>query len=223
MSTSRGIRNNNPGNIDHNPANKWQGLASPPLERGVKNPRFARFISPEYGIRAIAVLLTTYQDRNGCDTIRKIIGRWAPPTENKTVSYVNIVASAVGVRPDDQIDVHDYSIMRPLVEAIIKHENGNQPYPASKINQALHMAGIAPKGAVEKTVSSTSSKTVQGAVVTGTAGVIAATEQVVSIAKETSSGLAPGSIIGIILMVIILAGTAYTIWARLKTKKEIGA
>ncbi|SFO05754.1 hypothetical protein [Xenorhabdus japonica] len=55
---TRGIRNHNPGNIDHNSANKWQGQIG--IETGVKNPRFCRFESPEYGIRALMKLLTNY-------------------------------------------------------------------------------------------------------------------------------------------------------------------
>ncbi len=51
---TRGIRNNNPGNIDHNPKNKWQGQLQhdPKIEK-----RFCRFESPEYGIRALMKLL----------------------------------------------------------------------------------------------------------------------------------------------------------------------
>ncbi|WP_347147235.1 hypothetical protein [Proteus vulgaris] len=48
---ARGERNNNPGNIDYNPRNKWKGLVG--IETGVPNPRFCVFESPEYGIRAI--------------------------------------------------------------------------------------------------------------------------------------------------------------------------
>jgi len=74
---TRGYRNRNPGNIDHQPANRWQGLADPPIETAPpgSRARFARFVSHEYGIRALAVLLTTYQDRHGLRTIRGIITR----------------------------------------------------------------------------------------------------------------------------------------------------
>lgn len=39
--SARGIRNNNPGNIDFNPLNAWLGQIG--LEVGVAKPRFARF------------------------------------------------------------------------------------------------------------------------------------------------------------------------------------
>ncbi|HDF2344629.1 TPA: structural protein, partial [Morganella morganii] len=51
---SRGIRNNNPGNIDYRPANNWKGQL--PYDKSIE-PRFCRFSAPEYGIRAIIALL----------------------------------------------------------------------------------------------------------------------------------------------------------------------
>ena len=92
---TRGYRNRNPGNIEHQPANRWQGLADPPIEpppAGGGAPRFARFVSHEYGIRALAMLLTTYQDRHGLRTIRGIVARWAPGRENDTEAYIAAVA-----------------------------------------------------------------------------------------------------------------------------------
>jgi hypothetical protein len=48
-------------------------------------------------------------------------------SENDTEAYVQAVAKAVGVSPDMEIDLHQYEIMRPTVEAIIRHENGKGP------------------------------------------------------------------------------------------------
>ena len=73
---SRGIRNNNPGNIRRS-KDKWQGAAK---EQPDKN--FVTFTSPVWGIRAIARILIRYQDNYGCDTVAKHIARWAPPSEN---------------------------------------------------------------------------------------------------------------------------------------------
>lgn len=137
---SRGFRNRNPGNIDYNAANKWQGQVG--KEATGTPPRFAVFESHEYGIRALAVLLTTYQDRHGLKTVAGIINRWAPPVENVTSAYVSAVAAAVGVRPSDQIDLHDYATMRELVTAIIKHELGGNPYDAATIDEGLRRAGL---------------------------------------------------------------------------------
>lgn len=140
---SRGYRNCNPGNIDFVPANKWQGqvgIEDPP--RGGGRPRFAKFSEHEYGIRALAALLTTYQDRHNLRTVRKIINRWAPPVENDTGSYVNAVARAVGVDPDDTLNLHLFHHLKPLVVAVITHEIGGQPYTDAVIDEGLRRAGV---------------------------------------------------------------------------------
>jgi hypothetical protein len=87
--------------------------------------------------------LVSYQDKHGCDTIREIISRWAPPFENNTTAYINAVAKWVGVGPDDQIDLHTFPIMLPLVTAIITHENGGNPYEGTSIiEDGMKLAGI---------------------------------------------------------------------------------
>lgn len=135
---ARGIRNHNPGNIDRN-ATRWQGMA----EDQSADPRFIVFKAPEWGIRALARTLMTYQDKHKCDTVRKIINRWAPPVENDTESYINAVARAVGVQPGEPIDVDQMDVMLPLVKAIIAHENAGYAYPESVVIDGIHKAGVA--------------------------------------------------------------------------------
>lgn len=134
---SRGYRNKNPGNIEHNPANKWLGLDNPPSDG-----RFCRFVEHRYGIRALAVLLMAYYDRHGCDTVRKIIARWAPQHENPTRNYAMFVAREVGVGPDDTIRVHDARVMHGLVAGVIRFELGGQPYSEHELWDGLEMAGF---------------------------------------------------------------------------------
>lgn len=139
--TPRGIRNNNPGNIDYNERNPWQGLDKQKPSDG----RFCRFMGPEWGIRAIARVIRNYAKRdgapgvggNGIDTVQEIIHRWAPPVENNTGAYVSQVAKVVGVSPTEPLNLDDDLIMAKLVTAIIWHENGVQPYSA-----ALILAGV---------------------------------------------------------------------------------
>jgi hypothetical protein len=149
--TPRDLRNNNPGNIERN-ATKWQGMA----DDQSSDKRFVVFKSPQFGIRAMARILLTYEQRYGCDTIRKIISRWAPPSENNTAVYVAEVAAACGVKPDDVIDIDTVVVMLPLVRAIIRKESGlAQPYSDDVILEGLHMAGVsdAPSKPVTKTGS----------------------------------------------------------------------
>lgn len=132
----RGIRNNNPGNIRW--GDDWQGLV-PESQRTDKS--FCQFKTPEYGIRAMIIILRNYQRKYGLNTVAKIISRWAPPNENDTQAYIGSVAKSVGVTPEQKIDVTDSRIMIPLLQAIIQHENGQQPYAFSVFVGALALAG----------------------------------------------------------------------------------
>lgn len=141
----RGIRNFNPGNIRHAKGTRWQGMSANQNDKD-----FVQFTGPQWGIRAIARTLITYQDKHGLRTIRQVIGRWAPPTENNTEAYIRQVSTRVGVSPDGRIDIYDYRTMRALVGAIIRHENGAGPLPDGSwygealINEGLHLAGVVP-------------------------------------------------------------------------------
>lgn len=63
MAIPRGIRNNNPGNIRH--SDQWKGLTPEQPD-----PDFCTFSTPEYGIRAMGVILLNYQRKHGLKTIR---------------------------------------------------------------------------------------------------------------------------------------------------------
>jgi hypothetical protein len=135
----RGIRNNNPGNLEASWAFTWQG------QNGTDG-RFATFASPEHGIRALGVNLLAYQ-RRGLDTVSKIISRWAPPQDNNnTTAYIQNVSLALGVSPTTRLDVASPAILTALSKAIIHQENGKVPFSdetiASGIASALGMAAL---------------------------------------------------------------------------------
>lgn len=140
--TPRGVRNNNPGNIDR--GQPWQGLAKPhemtPEQRAEK--RFAVFRSPEWGIRAIVRILQTYREKYGLASVEGIINRWAPPVENDTGAYMARVAKDMGVGPTATLDTTDAAILLPLVKAIIAHENGGNPYDDATILKGITLAGM---------------------------------------------------------------------------------
>lgn len=131
---SRGIRNNNPGNIRW--GDKWQGLDEDGRE---KDKSFCVFKKPEYGIRALAKILRNYRDLHKITTVAGIIHRFAPPSENNTVAYINHVAEVLKVDTDDTIDVRDNNTMLKLIKAIILHENGEQPYTDKQILEGIKM------------------------------------------------------------------------------------
>jgi hypothetical protein len=149
----RGDRNNNPGNIDRIEGVRWQGQADD--QSG--DDRFVIFTDPKWGIRAICRTLVTYQDKrlaadgSKIDTVREIVERWAPATENNTGAYYQHVASLLQVGIDDAVDVYRWDTMRHLVCAIIEHELGYQPYDDVTIDSGLIAAGIqAPSVVVNK-------------------------------------------------------------------------
>ena len=134
---TRGVRNNNPGNIDYVQANKWRGQLppNPMLEK-----RFARFDTPENGIRALGKLLLTYQDRHGLKTVKAIISRWAPTNENDTDAYVRAVEVNTGTKPGAEVDLHATSVMQGFVKAIIHHENAGFAYPDAVLTEGVRRA-----------------------------------------------------------------------------------
>lgn len=135
--TARGIRNNNPGNIDWNKSNKWTGQLPhiPEIE-----PRFSRFDMPENGIRALGKLLQTYQRKYGLKTVEQIIGRWAPKNENDTAAYVRSVERQTDTEPWSEVDIKDPKILRGFTVAIIMHENGGNPYTPAIIDEGVRRA-----------------------------------------------------------------------------------
>lgn len=130
MREPRGIRNNNPGNIRH--GDQWVGMSE-----NQTDPDYVQFISPEYGIRAMARVLKTYRNSYGLNTIAEIVSRWAPPSENDTQSYIKSVAQRLAVNPDQPINDFHTPL---LIAAIIQHENGQQPYSEETIAMGVAMA-----------------------------------------------------------------------------------
>lgn len=129
---ARGIRNNNPGNLRK--GTRWQGLSA-----NQDDDTFCVFSRPEYGIRALCRTLRTYQRKYGLRDVRSIINRFAPPFENDTESYIYSVCLKLDVKPDMPIDLEEKGIMLNMLKAIIKHENGEQPYTDKQILYGMEL------------------------------------------------------------------------------------
>jgi hypothetical protein len=135
---TRGVRNRNPGNIDHSPANAWKGelKVDPAIEK-----RFARFDTAENGIRALGKVLLTYQRKHGLKTVKAIISRWAPSVENDTAAYVRSVEGKIpGHKPGAEVDLGQMATMKAFVLAIIAHENANYSYPDEVVSEGVRRA-----------------------------------------------------------------------------------
>lgn len=128
-SLPRGYRNNNPLNIRKNAANAWKGKVVPGSD-----PAFEQFITMAYGYRAALYLLRKYIGQ-GHNTIRKIINKWAPPSENNTSGYVSHVAGRSGISADTIINRTDQDKLCKIAYAMAWSENGTPPVSMNDIYQ----------------------------------------------------------------------------------------
>ena len=117
----RGIQNCNPGNIRIT-KDKWQGL------REVQEDKeFFQFKAMKWGYRAMIRTLQNYRKRHGCETIADFIRRWAPPSENNTVTYIRFVCEKMGVPSVFVPNVESKPAMCMFAYTISYFENGVEP------------------------------------------------------------------------------------------------
>ena len=115
---SRGLRNNNPGNIRLGSV-RYKGERAKSSDSA-----FRQFESMEWGYRAMFVLLHTYALKHNCRTLHSMINRYAPPIENHTENYIRRVAYATHLSPDETISTTDRGVMTAVVAAMSEVENG---------------------------------------------------------------------------------------------------
>ena len=215
IAITRGIRNNNPFNL-RKTSDPWQGLSAVQDDAD-----FFKFDSSLYGIRAGVHTLLTYQDKEGLNTINQIIARFAPPSDNNdTAAYAADVAKRSGFAADQPLDMHSYDNLRPVVEAIIWHENGQQPYTDAQLVKSLVLAGVEPP---QQNLQD--SRTVRGGqlATVSTVGVAAiqgihdsldpARDALMQIIQYVDWAKWP-------LLAITLFGIAYMIWARIDDRRK---
>ncbi|ENG9026960.1 transglycosylase [Escherichia coli] len=137
---NRNYRNNNLGNLVF--ANQEGATLESPNAKGEQ--RFARFNTPEEGIRALANQVSSYYNGTSAaagyqklQTVSSIISKWAPPKENNTNQYIDNVSKYLGVSPNEKIDVSNPEVMTQLVRAIATKEGGNPAVNNEFIKNAL--------------------------------------------------------------------------------------
>lgn len=188
------------------------------------DPAFVTFKDMTWGVRALAVTLITYQDKYEIHDISGTISRWAPPNENDTNAYIAAVCRSTGFSRFDTLDYHTYQHLRPVVEAIIRHECGLGPFSTINtwvsnevIDTGLARAGVVKPAPVAAAMPVT--KETVGATATGAVGVaqLADAAPAVMTAMQTSEGhLTSGSIVRIAFGVATVMLAAYIAWAQLK-------
>jgi hypothetical protein len=128
--TPRGIRNNNPGNIERSNI-QWEG--SIPADQvqqvlGVAyDPTFEQMVSPAYGVRMIGHVLKSKVSR-GLTNVDSIIRDYSATDQE---AYIENVAGALNVDPHQDFDA--VAVLPAFAAAIIQQENGQQPYELSDI------------------------------------------------------------------------------------------
>jgi hypothetical protein len=128
---SRGIRNNNPGNIRI--GINWLGRVVPG-----KDVSFVEFKTMPYGVRALYIDLIN-KHKSGLRTIRDIIYRYAPPSENLTDAYVAAVAQSMKIGASTPF-APTVKNLNAFAKAIVKHENGKD---GEMVTASDYAAGLA--------------------------------------------------------------------------------
>ena len=134
-SAPRGIRNNNPGNIQKTDV-QWQGKVDS------TDPRYEAFATPEAGIRALA-LNAQHLQANGAQSVADLISKWSPSAENGpkvTQAYIDNVSKSMGVSPTDNINLQDPAQLQAFTQAVISHENGGNPYTPEQVTTGVQAA-----------------------------------------------------------------------------------
>lgn len=126
----RGLRNNNPLNIEAGQFTQGQpGFVG-------SDGRFAKFASADDGVNAAGKLLDVYNNKYGINTVNGVVGRWAPAGDGNNVSaYASTVAKNMGVDPNQPLNMADPQVKQALIQSMGQYENG-RPISGVQVAQA---------------------------------------------------------------------------------------
>ncbi|EOF5041609.1 phage tail tape measure protein [Providencia rettgeri] len=125
---TRGFRNKNPGNLRD--ANNKIGL------QGQGKDTMAVFASERDGLAAMSRQLMLDAER-GKNRIDDYIRKYAPANENKTQEYIDMVSKQTGYGAYESLDMHDPEVLAKLMNAMIKVENGAQPFSYDQVMEGV--------------------------------------------------------------------------------------
>lgn len=112
--TTRGFRNNNPGNLVYVPKRNWQGRKMPRTDT-----KFDQFVGLDFGVSAMIRVLE--ENITAGKTLKELIYKYAPPGENNTQSYLNSAMKKVGLKSVDSR--MDTTHLKSLTITLIQLEN----------------------------------------------------------------------------------------------------
>jgi len=134
----RGIRNNNPGNLKISSSN-WLGKM--PEDERIENFNetvFETFYSFDYGYRAMLKLIQNYY-KQGYTTLRQIINRYAPKSENDSGAYINFVSNKTGISPDEDLQLPNKETLFIVTKYMVWMENGGDYITREHFNRAYEL------------------------------------------------------------------------------------
>lgn len=115
----------------HNPGN---------LRVPGSSTQFQNFATDGDGIKALAHQLSLYENRDGLTTIRGIISKYAPSSENNTAAYIANVSQRTGLGADQKIDPTNLDAMVKLILAITKQENSKSNFTDAGVRVLIQNA-----------------------------------------------------------------------------------
>jgi hypothetical protein len=151
--TSRGVRNNNPGNLRISDE-AWEGKV--PRAQNTDGA-FEQFTSYAYGVRALIKLLRNYI-KKGIASIGRIVTTYAPPKDhNHTENYINFVLKRLtdnGVTVDrDSALTPNRKTLRLLCQAIARMENGVEAITDAQFDEGFALLSAADQEAIGQSLS----------------------------------------------------------------------
>jgi hypothetical protein len=138
------------GQQGFNPGNVMADTGLPPGAIGripVAGGRYvAAFPDLSTGIAANAANLASYA-ANGVQTVADAVTRWVGDPKADLTSYIADVSRALGVKPDDKIDLTDPKVQSAFIMAQQPHESGKLWLTPDAVNQGVALAQTRRMGA----------------------------------------------------------------------------
>jgi hypothetical protein len=218
MTEPRGIRANNPTNVEYRPNTQWQGLADPPTEG-----RFCRFIAPQWGLRATIIIMRNKQKR-GLVTLLQMISDFAPAEDNNhPLSYATAVARRMGCGVHDRVDLTDKDKTIAMLHGMVAVECGPAPKGTANgdwLDDSVYEAAWSLANPLDR------SRTMIGG---ATAGAATAAQGLLDVVQESTQqaavvadtvGMAWPEIARWVLLAVALAGIGYALYARWQARQD---
>lgn len=133
-----GQQANNPGNVMADNGLPPGAIGYIPASGGTR--KVAAYPDLPTGIAANAANLAAYQTQHGINTVRGAVTRWVNDPNANLDSYIGDVSKALGVGPDDKIDLTDPTVQQKFILAQQPHETGKAWFTPNDVAQGVALA-----------------------------------------------------------------------------------